>query len=65
MGKDFIIYGKFRSGGKLFHPIDCKGGAMVFNRLYATLFSTKDEAERVMNHLVEKNPDMEFKLKKG
>lgn len=65
MGPDYIIYGKFKQGGKLFHPIDCKVGALVYNRLYATLFDSQAEATRVMTHLVEQNPDMEFKLKKG
>lgn len=65
MGKDHIIYGRFKVGGKLFHPVNCKGGAIVHNLLYATLFSTKEEALRVMDHLKENNPDMEFKIKKG
>lgn len=59
--KHFIIYARSKRC-KTFYPLDLKECKFVDKIFYATLFS-KEEAQRVLNHLAKENPDFEFEAR--
>ena len=61
----FLLYAKDPSRGR-YHPIDWSTGAVVLNRIHATLFSA-EQAARIKGDIPElekANPGWRFQLRK-
>ena len=58
----YRIYGKDKSM-KRFSPLNLAQGKFVGNLIYATLIYSKESADKALAHLIEENPEFEFKLK--
>lgn len=59
--KHFIIYGKSKKGGR-FAALDLSTCQFVDRLIFTTLLD-REEAQQVINHLAEENPDFEFEAR--
>lgn len=59
----YRIYGKDETMKRM-RPVDLQSGDFVVNLIYASCWDTKEEADKVCEHINEHNENMYFEVRK-